>query len=127
MSEKGRADWGLLVLRIAAGGLLAILHGYPKLEKLIAGGGFADPLGLGPQVSLTLATFAELGCAVAVAIGLLTRLACVPVIITMLVAAFVVHGADPLAKKELAFLYLAPFVTIFLTGPGRWSIDRRGR
>ena len=126
MSEKGRADIGLLVLRIGAGGLLAVLHGWPKLQRLMDGGGFADPIGLGPQASLILVTFAELACATLVAVGLLTRLACIPVIITMLVAVLVVHSADPLAKKELALMFLTSFVAIFLTGPGRWSIDRRG-
>jgi putative oxidoreductase len=41
----------------------------------------------------------------------------------MLVAAFVVHGDDPWSKKELALLYAIPFLTLGLTGPGRFSID----
>ncbi len=105
-------------------------HGVPKLFKLLEGGTFADPLGLGPQVSLFLATFAEVACALMVAAGLLTRLSCLPLIVTMLVAAAIVHGADPWAKKEFALLYLIPFAVLLLTGPGRWSVDalihRRG-
>lgn len=41
----------------------------------------------------------------------------------MAVAAFIIHGADPLAKKELALLYLAAFAAIGLTGPGRFALD----
>ena len=44
------------------------------------------------------------------------------------VAAFIVHGADPLAKKEMALLYFIAFVAIFLAGPGKFSIDgKKGR
>ena len=46
-----------------------------------------------------------------------------PLMITMVVAAFVVHGADPFGKKELALLYGAGALTLMLTGAGRLSID----
>ena len=47
----------------------------------------------------------------------------------MLVAIFVAHASDPWAKKELAFMYLVPALTLLLTGPGRFSLDwlRRAR
>ena len=41
----------------------------------------------------------------------------------MLVAVLVVHGAGPFAEKEIALLYLVPFVTLLLTGPGKISLD----
>jgi putative oxidoreductase len=68
--------------------------------------------------------FAELICAVLVALGLFTRMATVPLIITMAVAFFVAHGADPFAKKELAFLYMTGFLGLFFTGPGDFSVQR---
>ena len=43
----------------------------------------------------------------------------------MAVAAFVVHGADPLAKKEMALLYMVAFLAIAFIGPGRFSLDRK--
>jgi len=58
-----------------------------------------------------------------VALGLLTRMAVVPLIITMLVAAFVIHGGDPFKKMESALLYLIPFIVIFWQGAGKFSID----
>jgi len=45
----------------------------------------------------------------------------------MAVAAFIAHGADPFAKKEMALLYLVGFLTVALMGPGRYSIDQRTR
>ena len=41
------------------------------------------------------------------------------------VAAFVAHGSDPFAKKELALLYLIGFSTLFLAGPGSYCVDKR--
>jgi putative oxidoreductase len=41
----------------------------------------------------------------------------------MMVAAFMAHGADPFAKKELALLYLLIYVTILVTGSGKYSLD----
>ncbi len=115
---------GLLVLRLGVGAMMLLLHGWGKLMMYgDLAGRFPDPLGLGSQVSLTLAVAAEVGCALLIAIGLGTRLAAVPLLITMVVAAFIVHAGDPWAKKELALLYAAPLVTLMLTGPGRWSLD----
>ena len=38
-------------------------------------------------------------------------------------AFFVIHGNDPFAAKELAFIYLVVFVLMYITGPGKFSID----
>lgn len=119
----GTRDLGLLVLRLAAGGFMAT-HGWGKLtsysEKVHT---WADPIGLGSEVSLTLAVGAEFFCALFVAIGFGTRGAALPVMVTMVVAAFVVHWDDPFGRKELALLFLACYTTLLLTGAGRWSID----
>src|SRR5207245_2433008 len=83
---------GLLILRLGMGGYLAS-HGWGKLQMLIAGDfdKFPDVIGIGSMLSLVLITLAEFVCAVLVAIGLFTRLAAVPVVIAMGVAAFAVH------------------------------------
>ena len=41
----------------------------------------------------------------------------------MAVAAFVVHGADPFAAKELSLIYLFIYAALVFTGPGKFSID----
>jgi len=117
-------DLGLLVLRLSAGLMMLGAHGWGKLSKygeLLEV--FPDPIGLGSTVSLTLTVFAEFFCALAIALGLLTRLAAVPLVVTMLVAVLVVHADDPFRKQEFALLYLLPFLTLIMTGAGRYSLD----
>lgn len=117
-------DCVLLIVRIAVAAFM-LTHGYPKLMKLLAGGEiqFADPFGLGMYFSLVLAVFAEFFCSILIGIGLGTRLATIPLIITMLVAAFIAHSSDPFGRKELALLYLVVFVFLLFTGSGKFSVD----
>ena len=115
---------GLLALRVCFGGVMAYQHGWSKLMGYSAmAESFPDPLGVGHKVSLGLVVGAEFFCALLLVGGLLTRLAVIPLVINMAVAFFMIHGGDPLEKKELALLYLIPYVTIFFCGPGAISID----
>ena len=134
-------SWGLLILRLGAG-LFMATHGWGKFQTVLAGNfdQFGDPIGLGKPASLILATSAEFFCALLVAVGLFTRLAALPLVFTMGVAAFVVHASDPLtmqegaelfraelakswSSKEPALLYLSAFLALALTGAGRYSLD----
>lgn len=115
----------VLILRMVGGGFM-LTHGVGKLEKLMAGGEikFADPFGIGPAPSLALAVFAEVVCSVLLILGLGTRLASIPLIITMAVAAFIAHADDPFAQKEKALLFLAIYLVLLLVGSGKYSADR---
>lgn len=117
-------DLAKLILRITFGGLM-ITHGYPKLLKFFAEGelSFSDPLGVGPHVSLGLTVFAELVCAIFVFTGFKTRIASIPLIITMVVAAFIIHAGDPVNSREKALLYLAGFIAIAIFNSGKYSLD----
>ncbi|MDC7993927.1 DoxX family protein [Altibacter sp. HG106] len=116
---------GLFILRVAFSGMM-LTHGIPKLLKLIQGNlEFGDPIGLGSTVSLILTVIGEAICPMLIILGFKTRLAAIPTIITMAVAAFVVHGNDPFGRKELALVYFFAFLVIALTGAGRYSVDRR--
>lgn len=102
-----------------------LTHGLPKLQKILAGNyQFADPIGLGPELSLILVTFAEVICAILIIVGLLTKLAAIPLIIDMAVAFFIVHQADPFGDKEITLIFLGMFLALLFTGPGRYSLDR---
>lgn len=114
----------VLVLRISIA-FFMIRHGLPKLEKLLAGGEikFANPFGLGPAISLALVVLAEFFCSILIGIGLGTRLSTIPLIITMLVAAFITHGGDPIGRKESALMYLLIYLTLLVVGSGKYSFD----
>jgi putative oxidoreductase len=122
---EGTLDLAVLIVRVSVS-LSMLTHGWPKLNRLLEGGeiSFGDPLGLGPTVSLVLAVFAEVVCSVLIALGLGTRLASIPLIITMGVAAFVVHGSDPFRGKEMAILYMVFYILLMLTGSRKYSLDR---
>lgn len=115
---------GLFVLRVSVGLMMAFGHGWGKLSNFGAlSAKFADPIGLGAGLSLTLTVFAEFFCSLAVVLGLATRAAVIPLMITMIVAVFVVHAGDPFGKQELGLMYLSAFFALFLTGPGKYSLD----
>ena len=122
-----REPWtsiGLLVLRLGITPLLLVGHGWGKLvhfgERAAT---FANPIGVGPQASFALVVLAEVFCQVALALGLFTRLAAIPPVIFFLVAGFIQLGPEPWAKKELAFVYLVPYLALLLAGAGRYSLD----
>lgn len=121
-----RLSLALLLLRVGISAFM-LTHGLAKLGKFSQPGPveFGDPLHVGPTASLGLAVFAEVVCSVLLILGLATRLATIPLIITMVVAVLVVHQADSFGDKELALLYLLAYVVLFLTGPGKYSVDQR--
>lgn len=114
----------VLVLRICIAAFM-ITHGWPKFLKLLEGGEiqFGDPIGLGPAFSLVLVVFAEVFCSILIGLGMGTRLASIPLMITMFVAAFVSHGADPFRRKEVALLYLLFYLALLVLGSRKYSID----
>ena len=114
----------ILVIRLFVG-ISMLTHGLPKLEKLIANDKieFMSFLGLGSAISLVLVVFAEFLCSVFIILGFLTRFSTIPLMFTMLIAFFVVHGADSYAGKELSLVYFFFYLTIFVLGSGKFSLD----
>lgn len=118
---------GLLIARVGFGCLM-LVHGYPKFQTLMAAvkSGdyqFADPLQIGAKWSLFGAVGAEFGCSLLLIVGLLTRMAAIPLAFTMAVAAFMIHSEDDWGTKEKAVLYLVVYVALIFTGPGQFSLD----
>lgn len=122
-----KTDWAALILRLVFGGMMFFQHGLPKMMKLFGSSQveFFSFLGLSPRLSLALTVFAEAICALLVVIGLVTRLASIPLIITMLVAILMVHWGDPIGKIEMAILYLGAYLAILHLGGGKFSLDHR--
>jgi putative oxidoreductase len=121
--NAGAYNTGLLILRLGAGVLMAN-HGYMKLEHYNEmSGQFTSFIGLSPAISLALVIFSELVCAILITIGLFTRFACIPLIISCTYALAKAHQWDVFGKGELVTLFLAAFLTLLFTGPGKASID----
>lgn len=119
----GAINAGLLVLRVGCG-ILMVPHGYDKIVNFNQySSQFMNFLGLGSTVSLGLNIFAEFFCALLVIFGLFTRLACIPLVIAMLVAVFMAHKGLIFSEGEHAMLFAIGFLTLFITGPGKYSAD----
>ncbi len=116
-------DFALLITRIVIA-LLMLTHGIPKMGKFAESPvQFMDIFGMGAPFSLGLTVFAEVFCSALVLLGLGTRLAVVPLSITMLIAVLHVHAGDPFAKQELGLHFLLVYVVLFILGSGKYSID----
>ncbi|MCM8570146.1 DoxX family protein [Gramella jeungdoensis] len=117
-------DFGLLIFRVAIAGLM-LTHGFSKFTRFfgIEEITFGDPLGFGQTFTFTFAVFAEFFCSVLIIFGFLTRIAAIPLIITMGVAALVVHMPDGFGKQELPLLYMFGFILLLFSGPGKYSLD----
>lgn len=114
----------LLLLRLGMGGLM-IPHGYQKLLGFASGSStFPDPFQIGPPWSMALTIFAEFFCAILIMLGLVTRFAAIPLIIAMSVALFFSHDGKIFGDGEHATLFLAGYLALFFTGPGKFSVDR---
>ena len=113
----------ILLARIIFG-FLFLSHGIAKWQNFIGTSDlFPDPLGLGATLSMWLVLFAEIVCSLGFMIGALYRLCLIPMIFTMCVAFFVIHAGDPLAVKEPSLMYLTIFALLYITGPGKYSVD----
>ncbi len=120
-------DLALLWLRVLMGAGIA-WHGYGK----VFGGHMAGltqgvaKMGLpNPELFAWAAALSEFAGGILVVVGLLTRLSALSIFITMSVAAFMVHAADPFSAKELAFAYWTIAGALILTGAGQFSLDNR--
>lgn len=121
-------DIAVLFLRITLGISILVLHGWGKLIRFSSVvESFPDPLGLGRHMSLGLAIFAEVFCAVLLVAGALTRFAAAALLFTMGVALFKVHNWDLSSPgAETAVLYFWGFGTLLISGGGRLSADNAG-
>ncbi len=126
-------DLGLLVLRLAVGGLLAG-HGSQKLFGWFQGpglkgtAGWLESLGLTPGTPwATAASASEFGGGVLTTLGFLHPLGPLGTMGAMIMATVKAHWGKPIwASKggaELPVINMATALALTLTGPGRFSLD----
>jgi putative oxidoreductase len=128
------ASAGLLMLRAGFGLMMAVGHGWKKLESFqsLKDGWTVPDLWpfsyMSEPVSLAATIFAELVCAGLLVLGLATRPAAFVLGFAMAIAAFQAHAGGPLflpeaGAKEPALLYLVVCAVLIVTGAGKASLD----
>ena len=104
-------------------GILFFIHGVDKMMNFsILSDTYPSVFGLGSYMTLMLAIFTEFCCSLFLIFGLMIRVILIPMIISMAVAFFDVHDAI-ISEGELALIYFIIFIILYITGPGRYSVD----
>ncbi len=120
--------FGIALVRIMVGAVF-VMHGYQKWFVNGPSGtvhGFAS-MGI-PAAGAYAAMTAELGCGALLILGLFTRLAAIPIIVTMAVAILKVHLSNgffliPGGGYEYALTLGVAALGILLAGPGSPAAD----
>lgn len=121
--DSDLTSMALLVARLWFGLAMLFNHGLDKLGHFKDNvGTFPDPLGVGQEASLVLVIMAEVGAALMLTVGFMTRVAAAVLVIDMFVAFLMVHKAG-MSGGELAFVYLAGYVMLVIAGGGLFSLD----
>ena len=114
----------LLALRLFFG-ILFFSHGLDKMINFNElSYTYPSVLGFGSYMTLMVSIFCEFACSLFLIAGLLVRITVIPMIASMAVAFFDIHdGMFP--AGELSLIYMILFVILYITGPGRYSVDYR--
>jgi len=126
-------DLALLVLRVVTGGLLAG-HGAQKLFGSFGGPGLTNTAGWMESLGLKPGTFwaslagaGEFGGGLLTLLGLGSPLGSIMTISAMNMATFKAHAGKPIwvtsGGAELPVVNIAVGTALFMTGPGRYSLD----
>ena len=99
---QGSFNIATLILRLTFGFIILWQHGIAKLKGFSTMQyTFFDPFHIGHRWSLVLVIFAEVFCAALVIMGFVTRVALIPLIITLGVALVVYHKGQGLGNRSL--------------------------
>ena len=122
MNSLQLMKFGPLPIRILAG-LTLLLHGLPKITDISGVQSFFPNLGLPPELAIPV-TLLEVVGGLAILFGILTRIASGLFIIEMIGAVVVAKLAKGfVGGYELELLIMAICISLFITGPGRISIE----
>lgn len=112
----------LLTVRIFFG-VLFFMHGLEKMVNFqYLSETYPSVFGFGSYMTLMVTIFCEFCCSIFLISGLLVRIMVLPMIAAMAVAFFDIHDAM-MPEGELALIYMITFLILYLTGPGRYSLD----
>jgi len=110
-------------------GLLFLSTGWGKVHSLDKVTAFFVQLGIpAPGLNAVVVGYSELICGTLLVIGLCTRLATIPLLVSMVVAILTaklkdIHGLFDLVGTD-EFTYLCVLVMLAIIGPGALSLDQ---
>ena len=128
LAVTGKLSWLPPTLaRVTIGGLF-LQTGWGKVHNLPQITEYFRSLGIpAPEIQAPFASATELVCGALILLGLFTRLASVPLIVTMTVAIATAKKADVHAFDDLfgivEYLYIVVLVYLGIAGPGPLSLD----
>jgi putative oxidoreductase len=128
LTELGRVAWLAPLLGRLAVGLLFLSTGWGKVHALPKVTAFFVELGIPmPELNAVVVSYSELICGTLLVLGLFTRLATFPLIVSMIVALLTAKRGDIHGLFDLVglseFTYLVVLVMIAVLGPGRVALD----
>ena len=123
-----KLDWLPLLLVRASLAAVFVPTGWGKLHDLEKVTGFFTELGIpAPHFNAVLVAVSELGCGSLLLIGLVSRLAAVPLIISMTIAILTAKRADISGVTDLfavdEFIYIVMAIVVLVLGAGAISVD----
>lgn len=128
LAIAGALEWLPPTLARVTVGWVFLWTGWGKLHDLDKIVQFFGELGIPyPEIQAPFASGTELVCGALLLVGLVTRIASVPLIVVMIVAIVTAQRENVTALGDLfglvEFLYIALLVWIGVAGPGPLSVD----
>jgi len=122
--QSAALNAGLVFLRVSLGITMAFAHGLGKVPPSAGFVGKLAKMGFpAAELFAWCAGLAELVGGLFLAVGLATRFSSASLAFIMGVAAFMAHASDPWRAKEKAIVYMFGYVFLFISGPGKYSVD----
>jgi putative oxidoreductase len=123
-----RFHWLALLFGRAAVGLVFMSTGWGKVHDIPKVTGFFQELHIpAPAFNAVLVAYSELICGTLLVMGLFTRLATVPLIVSMIVAILTAKLGDIHSPFDLfgfdEFTYLCVLFVVAILGPGTLALD----
>lgn len=123
-----RVEWLPLLFVRASMAAVFVPSGWGKLHDLQKVTEFFTELGIpAPGFNATLVAVTELGCGLLLLIGLASRLAAIPLVISMTVAIITAKRADISGIVDLfamdEFVYIVMAIVVLVLGAGALSVD----
>jgi putative oxidoreductase len=100
---------------------LVKIHDWPGTVQLFQYE-YVVPL-LPPNLAALMAASCELGASSLILVGLLSRLAAVPLLLMSMVIQFVLGAANPAYNDLEHYLWMVLLLSVIVRGPGQLSID----